>query len=385
MASITRHPQSRFWTACFRDHNGRQRRVSTKETDKKRAQRIADEFEKAVRTKRTVRQTQTVLDKLHEELTGEKISRLSLREFAAQWLNTKAAETAPVTLVHYRGCVAKLLDFLAQRADSPLTEIVKTDLLAYRNNLSSSLTPQTANNHLALLRMLFKSARRDGVVILDPAEFVGSIRERRTNTKRPFTLAELESVLAVADVEWRSLIIFGVYTGQRLSDLASLGWSNIDLERGEVRLVTRKTGRTMVIPMAQALRSHIESLPMGEVPAAPLHPRAFRTLTQTGKTATLSNQFGDLLAQAGLRAVQNHYSHESRGIGHNGRREVNALSFHSLRRTATTWLHEAGVADAVAQSLIGHSSKAVHDTYISVGREALNKAVATLPSINSLL
>jgi integrase len=381
MASITRHPQSQFWTACFRDSNGRQRRISTKATDKKQAQRIADEFEKAVRTKRTVRQTQAVLDKLHEELTGEKISRLSLREFAAQWLDAKAAETAPSTLDNYRGCVAKLLDFLAERADSPLTEVAKADLLAYRNHLAATLTAQTANNHLALLRMLFKGARRDGVLVLDPAEFVGSIRERRTSNKRPFSLAEIQAVLAVADAEWRSLILFGLYSGQRLSDLASLSWNNIDLEQGEMRLVTRKTGRTMVIPLAVPLRAHIDSLLTDDTPDAPLHPRAFRFLTQIGKATTLSNQFADLLAQAGLRAK---HIHRSRGTGRSGRREVNPLSFHSLRRTATTWLHEAGVADAVAQSLIGHSSKAVHDTYISVGRDALERAVATLPSIKTL-
>jgi integrase len=118
-----------------------------------------------------------------------------------------------------------------------------------------------------------------------------------------------------------------------------------------------------------------------DTPDAPLHPRAFRFLTQIGKATTLSNQFADLLAQAGLRAK---HIHRSRGTGRSGRREVNALSFHSLHRTATTWLHEAGVADAVAQSLIGHSSKAVHDTYVSVGREALKTAVATLPSIGGL-
>ena len=73
MASITRHPQSQFWTACFRDSNGKQRRVSTKETDKKKAKRIAEEFEKAVRTKRTLRQAQAVLGKLHEEIAGERV------------------------------------------------------------------------------------------------------------------------------------------------------------------------------------------------------------------------------------------------------------------------------------------------------------------------
>ena len=89
MASITRHPQSQFWTACFRDSNGRQRRVSTKETDRKKAKRIAEEFEKAVRTKRTLRQVQTVLGKLHEEIAGESIVRKSLRQYAAIWLLQK--------------------------------------------------------------------------------------------------------------------------------------------------------------------------------------------------------------------------------------------------------------------------------------------------------
>jgi hypothetical protein len=44
-------------------------------------------------------------------------------------------------------------------------------------------------------------------------------------------------------------------------------------------------------------------------------------------------------------------------------------------------LHEAGVAAAVAQALIGHDSEQIHNDYISVGRQALNDAVATLPTI----
>ena len=44
-------------------------------------------------------------------------------------------------------------------------------------------------------------------------------------------------------------------------------------------------------------------------------------------------------------------------------------------------LHEAGVLSAVAQALIGHDSEAMHELYISVGREALEKATAALPEI----
>jgi hypothetical protein len=40
-----RHPESQYWTACFRDKNGRQRRISTKETNSKKALKVAEEFE----------------------------------------------------------------------------------------------------------------------------------------------------------------------------------------------------------------------------------------------------------------------------------------------------------------------------------------------------
>ena len=57
------------------------------------------------------------------------------------------------------------------------------------------------------------------------------------------------------------------------------------------------------------------------------------------------------------------------------------MSFHSLRRTATTLLHEAGVPAAVAQAFIGHDSEAMHELYVSVGREALQRAAASLPDL----
>jgi integrase len=95
-------------------------------------------------------------------------------------------------------------------------------------------------------------------------------------------------------------------------------------------------------------------------------------------TGNLSNQFADLLAAAGLRQNRNH---KSTGKGRGSRRGVEPLSFHSLRRTATTLLHEAGVPAAVAQALIGHDSKAMHELYVSVGQEALQRAAASLPDV----
>lgn len=41
MASIWKHPKSKFWTACYTDSDGRQRKASTKTTDKEKAIEIA--------------------------------------------------------------------------------------------------------------------------------------------------------------------------------------------------------------------------------------------------------------------------------------------------------------------------------------------------------
>jgi integrase len=282
MASVWRHPKSKYWTACFRDAHGRQHRASTKETDRKEAMRIASTYEKAVRTRRTLRQTQAVIARLHEEIAGEAVSQKSLRAYTTEWLAAKAPEIGVRTHGAYSGSLTQLFNYLEPRADVPIGDLTKNEFIAYRNHLSASLSATTANNHLALVKMLFGSARRDGVCLDNPAEFIGPVRAagRKTEQKRSFTFAELQAILTVADPEWRSLILFGLYTGQRLSDLVSLTWNNLDLERGEVRLVTGKTNRRMIIPMAPALRSHIESLPAGDNPQAPLHPRAYAMLTR---------------------------------------------------------------------------------------------------------
>jgi hypothetical protein len=73
VASVWKDPKSQYWTACFRDQNGRQRRISTKETNNKKALKIAEEFERAAGTKRTLEWVQVILDRLREEVSGERV------------------------------------------------------------------------------------------------------------------------------------------------------------------------------------------------------------------------------------------------------------------------------------------------------------------------
>jgi len=225
MASIWKHPQSRFWTACFRDAGGRQRRISTREANPRKAQKIAEAYEKASREKKTRLHTRRVIERLHEELGGEPMSAETVRDYANKWLQQKEPAVRLRTFDFYRYAITKFVNWLGPRADLPITEITKADLIAYRTELTKTLSARTINHDLSVIRMLFLSARRDDVLITNPAEFVEGVRGRTGVQRRAFTIPQLQAILDVADPEWGSMIRFGLYTGQRLSDIAALSWT----------------------------------------------------------------------------------------------------------------------------------------------------------------
>jgi integrase len=198
--------------------------------------------------------------------------------------------------------------------------------------------------------------------------------------RRPFTMGELKAILKAASVEWRGMVLFGLYTGQRLKDIAGLTWQNVDMERKEVRLTTSKTGRRQVIPLAAPLLAYLAELPASDDPAAPLFPGAFPLAMRSGGTSVLSQNFHDLLVSAGL-AVARPTKHRATGIGRDGRRAQSEITFHSLRHTATSLLKMAGASEAVARDIIGHESAEISRHYTHTDEAAKRKALANLAKL----
>jgi integrase len=372
MASIWRHPHSQFWTACFRDGDGRQRRYSTKTTNRKLALRLASEYEKAARSKRTLHQLEKTLRAFHEELSGE-TGRYSLRSFCEEWLEEKRPSVSKGTREFYQSVVAKIIDYLGLKADRPLAEVTSSDLVKLRNALAEKISAATVNHNLVGIRMLFRDAKRLGRVAENPAEFLKPIRARELReTRRPFTIPELQKLLAAASPEWRSMIKLGLYTSQRLGDIALLRWNQIDLVREELRLSARKTGKTIVLPVAGPLRAHLLSLPSSDDPQAFVHPKAALAYQKKNSVTLLSWQFAQLLESVGLRQPG-----QPKETGE--RRRLYPLSFHSLRHTAVSFLKEAGIPQAVVLELAGHASSKMSARYTHVGREALELAAQAMP------
>ncbi len=380
MASLRRKPTSKYWWACFDLPNGKRRQRSTKETDRRRALKIAETWESAARRARSAQQMQKVVAELYRDIVGESLPASSVKAYFNSWLEQKKGETSDTTAIYYAAKARRFLEWLGDRGDIELARLVPNDILAFRTSESQRVSAATVNHEIKFLRMVFQQAKRDGLLAENPAETVKTLKRAHTTGRRAFTVPELRALLSVADLEWRSLILFGLYTGQRLGDLSRFTWQNIDLDRSEIRFVTSKTGRQQIIWMAQTLRRHVEGLPAGDDPKQPLHPRAFASVSKSGKVGTLSRQFHELMANAGLVRAKAHRAKED-APGRSGRRNVSEISFHALRHTATSLLKNAGISSAIVQDIIGHDSAAVSAHYTHIDEAAKRDALAKLPDI----
>jgi integrase len=180
------------------------------------------------------------------------------------------------------------------------------------------------------------------------------------------------------DVEWRGLVLFGLYLGQRLGDLARLTWRAVNVEQNEIAFTARKTGRRIVLPLVQPLSDYLTSLSGSDNPNAYLFPRS----AKHKRTARLSNQFREILVEAGL--VEPRKYEQTGGKGRTHARQPSEISFHSLRRSAVTMLKASGLSDVFAREIVGHETAAISRAYTHLSTDDLRNAMQRLPDVTEV-
>jgi len=390
MASLRKKDRSPFWFACFTLPDGSRTQRSTGTTHRRKAQRIAQEFEDAARAAGEGRFTEARARKVIADIYAlgnpeSTLTRSSAGDWLTAWLVRKELEAGTTTHEKYSSVIGQFKKHLGAKLARDISTITAGDITTFRDGLATRLSVGSVNLALKILRTAFAQARRDGLIDVNEAERVTALkREPGRLERRAFTLDELRLILAAASDEWRGMILFGLYTGQRLGDIATLTWQNVDLQRQELRLVTQKTKRQQIIPLAQPVIRYAEALPSSDHPETPLFPKAAGSVQRLGRTAHLSNQFYDLLVSAGLAKERTHQKKEGEEKGRGTKRELNAISFHSLRHTATSLLKNAGVSESVAMEFVGHESSSVSRNYTHIDTATLKDAAGKLPDITAI-
>jgi integrase len=237
--------------------------------------------------------------------SGTPIERKAVREHFISWLKAFESERAEGTFKRYAGVVNQFLDFLGSKASGNLAALKADDVERYRNFLQSRVAPRTVNTHLKVIRVALEKAVKQGIFDRNPARLVDNLDTSDRHERRAFTLKELKKLLDVCGDDWKTAVLVGIYTGLRLGDVQSLTWANLDLQTKELTIRTQKTGRVQILPLARPLLRHIENMPAGDDPKAPLCP-----LLQDKTVNWLSNQFHEVMASAGL--VQSRGDHQKK-------------------------------------------------------------------------
>lgn len=388
MASVHRMRRSPFWYCAFMLPDGRRTLRSTGTSDRRDALRVGLEWEDAAKLGRegrlTEERTRATMAVIFERANRETMPSSTVGDFLDSWLKKKSLELADTSFPEYERTARDFQAYLETRSKRPVDAITAKDAGAYRARLAKRLGGGSVNKAIKMLRAAWSDALKQGLARENIFQRIDLVKVRKSNS-RPFTLPELKKLLdACRGSEWEGLVLVGLYTGQRLTDCASLTWRQIDLAREEVVLTTQKTGRHMTIPMAEPLKRYFMALPSSDDPGARVFPRAWRLRTASGGSGTLSRQFGELLADAGILAKRETKKHVSKGKGRSASRDRAELSFHALRHTATSLLKNAGVSDVVAREIIGHDSEAVSRVYTHIEDGTMRAAIAKMPDVTAV-
>ena len=394
MPSSHRQPGRPYWFCAFSIWNPEtrtSRRVfrSTKTRDKKQALEICRAWHKAALKARNGKLSveaarEVIAQGVSDVFTAANIESLpsaSVKSWCETWTEAKAIETEESTHIRYKRVIERFTGFLGDaKSKRDLSTLQASDIARFRDREAKELSRSTANLSVKVLRICLGEAMRQGLLAVNPGVRVKLLKSTAESKRRAFTPNEIKRILRACgdDVEWRALVLFGLYLGQRLGDLAKLTWRAVDLDTGEIAFSTRKTGRRIVLPLVQPLADYLASLRGSDNPNAFIFPRA----ANAKRTASLSNQFRDVLVEAGLVEPRPR-GHKSTGKGRDQAREASEISFHSLRHSAVTMLKAAGVSDFIAREIVGHESTAVSRQYTHLTTDDKRAAMRRLPDVTN--
>ncbi|MCE2692183.1 MAG: site-specific integrase [Rubrivivax sp.] len=158
----------------------------------------------------------------------------SFKDFTATWVSEHQIE--------WRRSHLKVLKctldghLLPHFGDRPVGTITKADILAFRTKLADlpgrtgpKMSPKRINGILAPMRqILAEAADRFGFV--SPALNLKPLRLRKTDVE-PFTLEQVQQMLATVRPDWRNYFTVRFFTGMRTGEAHGLKWKYVDLDK----------------------------------------------------------------------------------------------------------------------------------------------------------
>lgn len=280
----------------------------------------------------------SIMGRTREEVARRLRSALQARDAGAQpvsaketvaayletWLAGAASSLRPRTEASYRQIVR---DHLVPRLGRiPLSRLQPQHVQAFLNDLlSAGLSPKTVRNALLVLHRALEQAVRWRLVNLNVAHLVDAPRVA-AREMAALSADEARQVLAAAkrdDLE--ALWWLALTAGLRQGELLALKWTDVDLDRGSLRVVSsliRLVGQEPQLGEPKSRRSRrLVELAAGALEALRRHRAASSSIgfvftREDGRPLSVTTtwkRWRRLLTAAGVRPIRFHDAQPHRG------------------------------------------------------------------------
>ena len=182
------------------------------------------------------------------------------------------------------------------------------------------------------------------------------------------------------------MIALGYFTGLRQGDVCTLLWREVDLERGIIERITRKTENTVRDPNDAIVKIGIApylARMLGKIPP-PMRKGyilpEFAAMYLGDRESAINKRVCALFTRCGIPVRR-----EGTG-GDTGRRAIVETGFHSLRYSYISHHAEAGTPAPVIQKNSGHRNPAMTEHYVRISDTAAvhYAAALTLPEPDAI-
>jgi integrase len=208
-----------------------------------RLQRDGKDFWKSTKTEK-VTLAREIRDKILSGIKAEEEKReippeqrLTFKQFVEKWEQIKTGSVKPSTMSRYKNIITCFLE--PQFGDKPFSQITTQELVEFASErMRQVAAPKTAINQIALLKMIFREARRWGYLKIDPAVEVERPRNRDHEIEI-LTPKELSLLIVNSEYHYRTAFRTAIMTGVRAGELWGLQWP--DFQPATKQLYIRRT------------------------------------------------------------------------------------------------------------------------------------------------
>lgn len=240
--------------------------------------------------------------------------------------------------------------------------------------ITGGLSPKTVRNHLVLLGLMFRTARRWRWVSENPLELVDapSLPDAETETLQPVEVAaliaayrELEGDADDSERFWleaaRRMTVLALSTGLRRGELLGLRWQDVSLLERTLSVSQSFVRGEMTTPKSRAGR---RTLPLGTVAVGVLEEQYQASRHRAPESVVFCHPaLGTPLDPSKLSAYARK-ALDKAGISKAFR------VWHGLRHTALTETAAAGVPSMYVQARAGHAHGSTTERYLHAARTA---------------